>query len=237
MKWSIIACCLLLSISSFAQTRKVRGNGNVISKEKKIENFSKIEVHDGIDVNILNNPSQNKLTIVGDANLHQIIETSVVDGKLILKIKDDIEIVNKTSNFKISLTSKEIEEISLKGSANVEGTGVNEILKLTINNEGSGTINLKIKTDELLINNSSSGAIVAEGNSNLISIKNSGSGTIDLENVSTFFSEVNLLGSGNILTNAVNGLDGKLSGSGNIYYKNTKTVNIDNTGSGQVIKK
>src|SRR5690606_625569 len=232
----LILLATFFTVGSYAQARKVRGNGNMVTKDKRVENFTQIIIHDGIDVNILNNPFQNKLSITGDANLHQIIETKVENGILTLKIKDDIEIINKTENFKISITTKDLTHITLKGNASLEGTGVNEIDKLTLTNEGSGNANLRVKTDELKAINKGSGSLTAEGNSNLIYVENSGSGHVQFDEVSTFFLEVHLSGSGNVHTNSVNGLDGTLTGSGNIYYKNTKTVNIENTGSGEVIR-
>jgi hypothetical protein len=232
----LLTSCLLLSIGGFAQARKVRGNGNVVTKDKRIEAFTKVIVEDGLDVTLLNNPFQNKIAITADANLHQIIDSEISNGVLTIKIKDGIEIINKTENFKVSITSKDIESFTIKGNSNLVGTGVNEILKLSLINEGSGSVNLKVKTDELKAVNNGSGTITAEGSSNLVSIKNAGSGNTNLDTVSTFFLEVDSSGSGNVYTNAVNGIDGTLSGSGNIYYKNTKTVNIETTGSGQVLR-
>lgn len=233
-KWYILLLLALVTTTSFAQTRKVRGNGNVVTKDKRIEHFTKVEIHSDLEVSILHNPFANKLSITGDANLHQIIETQVKDGILTLKLKDNFEVVEQTSPFKIALTTKDLNEIHIVGNANVESIGTNESDTLVITNSGSGNIELRVKNDSLKVTNTGSGTIVAEGNANIITATNTSSGLVDLRNVSTFFMEVMASGSGDTYTNAVNGLDGKLEGSGNIYYRNTKTLNVNVTGSGEL---
>ena len=232
----IITSCLLLSVSNYAQTRKIKGNGNVVSKDRNIQSFNKLIVDGDIELTLVNSPLQKKINITTDANLHQLIDSEIKEGTLTIKIKDNIEIIKQTETFKISLTNKDINEITLNGNATIETVGINEVNNLSITNNGNGEIRLSIKTDDFKAFNNGNGSISADGKSNLISIKNNGSGNVNFGNVSTFFTEVHNTGSGNVYTNSVNGLDGTLTGSGNIYYKTTKTVNIENTGTGKVIK-
>lgn len=237
MKKIILALMLLSTITTFSQERKVRGNKNIISKDKKVQKYNKVLIGNGIDLMIMANSILPEVNITADANLHQIFEISVKDELLTIKIRDGIEVLNQTENFKVSITNKDLDKITVLGNSRVESMGVLETNNLEIEVMESGMVTPQIKTQELKLSNKGSGTIALTGKTNNVYIKNQGSGLVDLSKVTSFFTEVHLEGSGDVYTRAINGLDGKLKGSGNIYYENTEILNIEITGSGQLISK
>ena len=65
-----------------AQFRKtVRGEGNVVKKERTITSFDGITVSSGIDV-YLKQGEKESITVEADENLHEYILTEVKDGVL-----------------------------------------------------------------------------------------------------------------------------------------------------------
>lgn len=227
----------IITVTSYAQNRKIKANGVVQEKNRRVKPYTKLVVEDEVNVLILNNPFKNTITTSGDGNLHQLIQVSVVDDVLTLKRKPGFEIINQTEPLKVTLATKDLTEITMKGdNGTLTNMGVIEIGKLTLTNTGNGKMELKVRTEDLLLNTENTAAITVEGNANTVKINSKGSGDINAKELSAFFTQVNSTGSGNIHTNTVNGIDGSLNGSGNLYYRITKTVNVTENGEGKVIK-
>src|SRR5690606_35394237 len=114
--------------------------------------------------------------------------------------------------------------------------GAIEIPQLTLTNTGSGKMELRAKTEDLLLNTDNNASITVEGNASTVKINSKGSGDVDAKELSAFFTEIKSTGSGNIYTNRVNEIDGILDGAGKLYYRVTKTVKVKENGTGKVIK-
>lgn len=214
--------------------RKVRGNGKERTIERKIATFHAVEVGEGIHFQLLNNDFNGKISLTTDANLLRLIDFKVQDGVLIVKSKEGFEIINDAIPFTVKLGSKSLESIRLVNDGQLEGIGTFEFDRLTVDNEGTGSIKMELSANELTVKNRASGSVNLSGNSRVTHVVASGSGTIHLGDLSCFFMDIDSDTSGTIKTNVVNGLDGEHRGSGTIYYKNTDILNIDNQGSGAV---
>ncbi len=232
-----IAFLSLLSVSTFAQERKIKANGVVQEKNRRVQKYNKLVVDGEVIVEILNNPFNNVVRTNGDANLHQLIQLSVQNEVLTIKRKPGFQILNQTVPLKVTLATRDLTEITMNGDGgNLTNLGAIEILALKLTNTGNGVMNLRVKTDELSLNTENNASITVEGNSNIVKINSKSSGDINAQELSTFYTEVHSEGSGSIYTNTVNGIDGSLNGSGNLYYRVTKTVNVSENGEGKVIK-
>lgn len=227
----------IITVTSYAQNRKIKGNGVVQEKNRKVQKYSKLVIDGEVTVEILNNPFKNTIRTSGDGNLHQLVQISVVNEVLTLKRKPGFEIISQTEPVKVTLATKDLTEITMTGdNGSVINLGVIEIPKLTLTNTGNNKMELKVKVEDLSLNTENDAAIMVEGNANTVKINSKSSGDINAKELSAFFTEVDSSGSGNIYTNTVNGIDGSLNGKGNLYYRVTKTVNVTENGEGKVIK-
>jgi len=235
----LLVFILSVTLNTNAQTagpRKVKGNGKVIERERRLPEFTKIEISGNIDATILNNDFQKKIVINGDMNLQPLIKSKVENGTLYLTYNNNVVILSQTTPLKVRIPSKNINEIVLKDGAKLTNLGAIEILQLKINAFDNSSAELKLKTDEVIINIENEAQLKFNGSTNIAKIKHNG--TIDLDNkeLSNFFTEIELNNSGNIFTNTVNGIDGNINGTGNLYYRATKTVNVTENGTGKVEK-
>ena len=237
MKKLIVLIVLTFAItgSTYAQ-RKARGNGNVIDRERRIQEFNKVEIDGDFEVVFLNNEFDKKIIFHGDANLQGLILAKVENGVLSIGYKGPVEIIEQTAPLKVTIPTRSVVEITNSGSGVVRNMGVIEAENLVLKNTGEGSLELNIKTDNSDVTLTGGGKIVLSGRSNTASFKNNGSGTIDGKETSIFFSEISLDGTGNIYTNTLNGIDGIINGSGNIYYKVTKTVSVEENGTGRALR-
>lgn len=237
MKKLIVLLVLTLTVTSttFAQ-RKARGNGNVIDRERRIPEFDKVEIDGDFEVVFLNNEFDKKIITHGDANLQGLILARVEDGVLSIGYKSPVEILEQTVPLKVTIPTRSVVEISNIGSGKVRNLGVIETENLVLKNSGAGSLDFNIKTKTLDVNLTGSGDITLNGRSNTSKINHNGSGTIDGKELSIFFSEIAVQGSGNVYTHTLNGIDGNITGAGNIYYKVTKTVSVEENGTGRALR-
>ncbi|MDO5637854.1 MAG: DUF2807 domain-containing protein [Myroides sp.] len=227
----------IFTISTYAQDRKIKANGVVQEKNRRVQPYTKVVLEGELLVEILNNPFKNTIRTTGDGNVHQLIQATSADGVLTIKRRPGFIIDNPTVPLKVSLTSQDIAEITMIGDGGVlTNMGALEVPKLTLTNTGKGKMDLRVRVEELLLNTENNGSITVEGNANTVRINSKSSGDIMMNELSNFFTEVTSTGSGNIYTNTVNGIDGSLNGEGNLYYRFTKTVNVTENGEGKAIK-
>lgn len=227
----------IFTISTYAQDRKIKANGVVQEKNRRVQPYTKVVLEGELLVEILNNPFKNTIRTTGDGNVHQLIQATSADGVLTIKRRPGFIIDNPTVPLKVSLTSQDIAEITMIGDGGVlTNMGALEVPKLTLTNTGKGKMDLRVRVEELLLNTENNGSITVEGNANTVRINSKSSGDIMMNELSNFFTEVTSTGSGNIYTNTVNGIDGSLDGEGNLYYRFTKTVNVTENGEGKAIK-
>lgn len=227
----------LLTITSYAQVRKIKGNGIVQDKNRRVEKYNKVVIDGDVTVELLNNPFKNTIKTTGDGNLHQLVSITVVNQVLTLKRKPGFEILSATQPLVITLTTKDINEITLMGDkGSITNLAAIEIPSLKLTNTGTGTMDLKVKVEQLELNTENAAAIKVTGNANTVKIKSNSTGDIDMKELSNFFTEIEANNTGNIFTNTVNGIDGSLNGAGNLYYRFTKTVNVTENAEGKAIK-
>jgi len=213
--------------------RKVKGNGKVMERERRLPEFDRIEISGNIDATLLNNDFQKKIMINGDMNLQPLIKSKVENGTLYLTYNNNVVIISQTEPLKVRIPSKKIKEIILKDGAKLTNLGAIETLQLKITTTDNSSADLRLKVDEVILDIENDSEIKLNGSANILKINYKGSKDFDGKELSNFFTEIELEGSGNVYTNTVNGIDGNISGTGNLYYKATKTINVTENGNGK----
>lgn len=207
---------ILLVISTFVSCNDdetYNGSGNLITEERNLETFTKIESSGVFEIDITQS-SEQKVEVTADDNIIGNLITTVSNGTLKVYLKD-----GNYNHIDISLT-----------------IAVNELIK--ISNEGTGIIEAEgfFDNDKVDIFNSGSGRVYYEGTTLDLTIDNVGSGEVDCMDLASKNANVYIEGSGDSYVSLENELKGKIEGSGSIYYKGTPSVDVQIEGSGQVIK-
>jgi len=232
-----IAFLSFFSVATFAQERNIKANGVVQEKKRRVQKYTKLVVEGEIIVEILNNPFKNIVQTVGDGNLHQLIQFNVQDEILTVKRRPGFVVQNQTVPLKIRLMTQDLTEITMNGdNGSVTNMGAIEVPELKLTNTGNGKMELRLRTEMLSLNTENDASITIEGNANTVKILSNSSGDIQMRELSNFFTEVVSNGSGDIYTNTVNGIDGSLNSSSNLYYILTKVINVEENGTGKALK-
>jgi len=150
MKKSIILIVfLIISTSIYAQKKpKIKGDKDVVTMTNTImASFNSLEIDDALEVTLVQG-EQNGYTLTTDKNLQDIVQFKVIDS--VLRIYTSNEITS-SRKLEISLDFMNIEHITLKNDAKIEGEGRIESEVLYINAFDSSVFEIDIEVEELII--------------------------------------------------------------------------------------
>ena len=130
---------------------KLKGNKIVVTEDRNISDFNKIDIKDKIEV-IINQGNNKSVLVETDENIQFAVLTEVKDNTLYIQLSKKI-IKKKTLKVYVSVDDF-INEISTNGYANVRSDGTLNLDQITINASGDSKISMDIKCSNFtLLNN------------------------------------------------------------------------------------
>lgn len=233
----ILATSLSINAQNFwGSSKKIKGNGNVITVNRTTSDYDGISVGGSFDV-VLVKGKEGKITIEGEENIIPFIETEISGNLLKIKFQKNVNI-NTTKRLTVTVPYESIESVALGGSGNITNKGTIKSNDFSVALGGSGNISLTIDADEINSKIGGSGNIKLTGSTNDLDCSIAGSGSIKAYELNTNTLNATIAGSGNIRTTVQTKIKAKVVGSGSIYYKgNPKYVDSKSVGSGDVVDK
>ncbi len=231
-----IILCISFSINaqSWWNSKKIRGNGNIITKTRTTSDYDGIAVGGSFEV-ILVKGKEGEISIKGEENIIPYIITEVKRGILKIRYKKNIN-VRSTRKLTITVPFKDIDKISLGGSGKIISKNLIKTDDLSVNIGGSGDIILQLETQNISTAIGGSGNIELSGKTDAIKCSIAGSGDVKAYELTSHSAKASIAGSGNVRITVTNKIKASIVGSGNIYYKgNPKHINSRSIGSGDVI--
>ena len=233
-----IIVLLIVSTNLNAQffTKKVKGNGDIITKTRTVSNYDKIAVAGSFNVELLKE-KEGAITIKADENLMEYIITKVKNGKLEIKIKKGYSIrSSKKTTIKVPFST--VKAIALAGSGNVYSDDIIDTHDLKLSLAGSGNLDLNVSTKKIASSIAGSGNMNLEGDSKEFTCSIAGSGNINSYNMKSDIVTVKIAGSGNAKVHATKEIHANTAGSGDIYYTGNPSIEkTSSVGSGSIKKK
>ena len=222
----IIVLALLVSSTGLAQDKQKRS----------VDGFTALSF--GVAGELFLKQGNNfSVELEGDKNLLKEIETTVKNGRLVIRKRNWRTLRNERVT--VYITMPEIDGLSVSGSGTLEAKGPVNAGDLDISVSGSGKILLDdLKVEGIECSISGSGDIRIKGfakDSGEVSI--SGSGSFNGEEFRMEGLEVHISGSGSCRCWVEGDLEASVSGSGDVFYKgDAKRVDARISGSGKVRK-
>lgn len=230
-----ITFCLSANAQDWwGNSKKIKGNGKVITTTRTTSEYDAIGVGGSFDV-ILIKGNEGNITIEGEENIVPYVETEVQGNTLKIRYKKNTTI-KTTKKLTVTVTYQNVDAISLGGSGNITCKGTLKTDELKTSLGGSGNITLAVDANEVTANIGGSGNIKLAGTSNNFTCSIAGSGSIKAYDLKIENLSATIAGSGSIRTTVNSKIKAKVVGSGSIYYKGNPT-NIDtkSVGSGDII--
>ena len=225
----------LIAFISCNKEKNVKGNGVIVSENRTLEGFDKIELSGSADV-FISQGSDYLVRVETDENILPLVETKVQGSELEIGLKKNTSI-RKTSGINVYVTMPSLLSVEVSGAGNISSNDTFTSGSFDIEVSGSGDLYFQnIITNDFTLDISGSGDVEVSSaeTTSTQDIRISGSGDLNLVDMPTTDSKVKISGSGNAKLNVINSLDVEISGSGDVRYMGYPTVNTDITGSGDV---
>lgn len=213
-----------------------RGSGTVITEERAVADFTRIDSGTSIDVTVTKGDSYS-LKIEGEDNILPLVTTEVSGGALIISTKPNTS-YSTTKRMHITITAKELVEMRVSASGDVEVSGFSgENFKAVVSASGRLRINdLQVNALEARI--SASGDIVVDGSAERLQVRVSASGNFEGEDFKAQRVDAETSASGNITVWAVEAIDASTTASGNVTYSgDPSSVKENESASGRIYHK
>lgn len=237
MKKLFILCTFLSVSSAFAQwgQEKIKGNGNIISKNITTSDYDEIGVAGAFHVTLIEG-SEGKITLKGEENLLEYVIIETNGDELKIKTEKGFNLQPSRGNkIEIKIPVKAISTVSLAGSGDIISSFTLKSDQFKMSLAGSGDIKLHLEAKKIEAKLAGSGDIVLKGITENLEASVAGSGDINAFDLVAQNSKVNVSGSGNISTNCSEFIEARVAGSGDIEYKGKpKKVDTKVAGSGKI---
>jgi hypothetical protein len=235
----VIATCIALSFNSCKYDidlgKNITGSGHVVTRERSLATFTKIEVSQGLDCEVTQGKDQ-KVEIEADDNLQDGITTTVTNG--VLKIS------SKYNNF-INVKSKKIR-VQIPVILGLETTSASSLITKNIikgniiylKSSSASNLDANIEADKIILEATSGSDLNIEGKALEVTTASSSGSSIDAENL--LANDINSQSSSGSTTivNPILKLKAHASSGSSIEYSKTpKSLAIEENSGGSVDKK
>ena len=234
---TVVFIFLLISSSQVtAQWRadKIVGNGDVTTKVVSTNDYDKIKVMGHFDVQ-LESGNEGNISVMTDENLHEYIIVEVKDNNtLVIRVKKNINLKTR-KGIHITVPFKDISEIALMGSGEIESKDTIQADLFEVSLAGSGDLDLNFNVANLDAKVSGSGDMILSGEAKNFEMKLSGSGDFDGNSLRCENTQVYVSGSGQAKVTASERIKARVNGSGAIKYAgNPEIKDVKVSGSGSI---
>ncbi len=236
---NILASVLVLCLMSLSaqNSKRIKGNGEIVSDQRETQEYSAISVSGFYEVHLVAG-AEGQLTLEGESNLLEKIETYVEDDRLVVKSRKGFNLVpsrNKKVFVTIPITHIESAQFSGAGRVTSEKMLTND--QLYIRTSGARHVTLSAEATQLSVKTSGSSKLFIQGTSDKIEVRSSGSSTVSGYQMQTDNAKLTLSGSSDVKLTINESLTSRVSGSGNLRYGgNPDKITNKLSGSGSVRK-
>jgi hypothetical protein len=205
----VLAASLVAAGCAFGGDKE--GSGEEGFESRDVGPFDRIALSGSADLVVTVGGAQ-EVTVRGDDNLLDDIDTDVNNGQLEISQDDDLD---PEIGLTVEISTPALEEVDVSGAGDVDVQGVRgESFRVEVS--GAGDVN-------------------GSGQADRVEVEISGAGDVQLAELIAREATVEISGAGNVHVNATESLDASISGAGDIVYSgNPREVETDVSGAGDI---
>lgn len=226
---------MILLVGSMLSCRYKSGSGEIVSREKSVDNFTELDVSGGFEVEIKKGTSQ-KLRVEADDNIIDDIETRVEAGQLKIKLRDGFNLHD--AHMKIFITAPSIT--SIKSSASAQVTTIDDLSEqetIRLKASSGSSIKAGINAPAITADASSGAQINLSGRTKNFSAEGSSGASVDADNLLSENTIVQTSSGATLDVHASVSLNAKASSGGSINYRGAASVIKKESSGGNIDKK
>ena len=233
MKRVIALVFLALLLINCSKGQVVVGSSNIISQEKQLSAYDRIEVLGSYDV-IFTDGEVGKIRIKAPDNILPLIQTEVSDGLLKIGAEKNRYKVKEPIIIYVPVDSH-LKQVDIKGSTDIYSEKNLETKALNVGIYGSGDARLVVDVFSLALEVVGAGDIRVSGRAKDLSIDISGSGDVDTSKLTAEKAANRISGAGDVSAYVTEDVDVSIAGAGDVTVKgNPKKIKQKINGSGRV---
>jgi hypothetical protein len=234
---SLIILSVLLagcSVLSNAGVKVINPSSTIISENRDVSGFTAIDFSTVGKVNIIQG-DQESLNLSGPDNLVPEISTTVSNGTLDIKNKENFNVTNINSENTLTFTIvvKDLTSLTVSGLGDVQVETLSPS-NMDVTMSGAGKIQMnQLNTGNLKITISGLGGLEISGNATQATITISGAGSLSAPDLKLQSANIKISGLGGATVWVTDQLSGTISGAGSVSYYGNPQTNTNATGLGQ----
>lgn len=231
---SVVLGLMLMSCNFRNLSPGVRGNGNVSTIERTLENdFNQIVVSRGLDV-YLTESASSMLKVQADENLHDIIITEIENGVLKIYTKENI---GSSASKKIMVNVKNLNLITATSGSDVYSTNTLQADTIKLITTSGADLEVDINAQSTTLASTSGSDITVSGTTNTLSASATSGSDIKAEQLISQNCTASVTSGADITLYAKEKLTANATSGGDIkYYGNPKNVSENDAVSGSIKK-
>jgi len=216
--------------------KRVKGNGNIKTREHTVGSFKNVEVSGAIDLYVAQGDTK-PVTIETDENLLQYIEVVQEGERIVIKSREGYNL-RPTSKIKVYVTSPVYNDIDVSGASNITGqTKIVNKENIKMDVSGAGDINMDVNAPAINAEVSGAGTVNLKGETKTFDLTLTGAAKAHCYELLSENTKVEISGAGDADVFASVKLDAEVSGAGSVTYKGGATnVAQQVSGAGSVKK-
>jgi uncharacterized protein YxeA len=228
----ILSMCLTITACVNGQFWKtVRGEGDVVKKERTVSSFDGIRVSSGIDV-YLKQGDNESLTVEADENLHEYIKTEVSGGILHVFTEANIR---EAKMKRVYVTMKEIRSLKTSSAGDILSETPIKAGDLELGASSAGNIKIEVNAKDIRVDISSSGNVQLTGEAESLNADLSSAGDLEAYELKVKEADINASSAGDAHVNVSEKLVARASSAGDITYQgNPKYVDSHSSSAGGI---
>jgi len=209
----------------------ITGSGNVVSKERKVENFTKIEVSRGIEC-IVTQGNLFNVVVEADDNVQDGILTTVENGTL--KITSQYNnYSNVTKKVRVQLPIIDILETT--SGSDLKTNGVIKSNVILLKSSSGSTLSANIESEKVALESTSGSDLTVIGKAIDVTSASSSGSHIDAQKLLANNIESQSTSGSDTDVNPIVSLKAKASSGSSIdYYSNPKQISKEESSGGSV---
>jgi tellurite resistance-related uncharacterized protein len=226
----LVSCGLLTNFG----VKVIIPSNNMISENRDVSGYSAIEFSTFGKLNIIQGDTES-LNLSGPDNLVPEITTTVNNGKLVIKTRDNISVTTLSSDRMLTFTIvvKDLTSLDISGAGDVQVETLSSP-SMDLSMSGAGRVQMnQLTTNNLQVDLSGLGGLDISGNASQATIDISGAGSVNASDLKLQTASINISGLGSATVWVTDQLSGEISGAGSVSYYGSPQISTSSSGLGQ----
>lgn len=212
---------------------KVRGNGEVVTKDRSVKSFDGVQVCCGMRVE-LTEGSNFSVQVEAESNIQEYVRTEVSGGRLEIGFTKKVNL-KTTERIVVYVTLPRLEYVGVSSGSRLVGMTPFSGEDLELEASSGSKVSLEFSGDRVRANASSAGRVELKGTGTSIKANASSGASVRAGDFAAKRGDANASSGGGITVNVSEELEADASSGGGVkYHGNPTNVDSDRSSGGSV---